>query len=64
MDTLPGGGNSFKMVLSPFWKGVYSKRKEIASQGSKFLAFRVDPFSRGAWCAEKTKKESLKLSPL
>ena len=25
------------------WKGVYSKRKEFAPKGSKFLPFRVDP---------------------
>ena len=28
-----------------FWKGIYSKRKEFASTGSKFFPFRVDPFS-------------------
>ena len=26
-------------------KGVYSIRKEFASEGSKFFPFRVDPFS-------------------
>ena len=31
----------------PFWKGVYSKRKEFAPHGSKFFPFRVDPFSEG-----------------
>ena len=33
--------------LSPFWKEVYSKRKEFAPTGSKFFPFRVDPFSEG-----------------
>ena len=27
-----------------FWKGVYSKRKEFAPKGSKFLPFGVEPF--------------------
>ena len=31
------GGNSFKMVLDPFWKGVFPKRKQI-------LFFEEDPF--------------------
>ena len=31
---------------SPFRKGVYSKRKELASEGSQFFPFRVDPFSK------------------
>ena len=31
------GGNSFKFVLAPFWKGVYSKRKEFAPDGSKSI---------------------------
>ena len=30
-----------------FWKGVYSKRKEFATHGSKFCPFRVDLFSEG-----------------
>ena len=30
-----------------FWKGVYSKKKEFATNGSKFCLFRVDPFSEG-----------------
>ena len=29
------------------WKGVYSKRKEFASKGSKFFPFREDPFQKG-----------------
>ena len=47
------GNNSFISILPPFWKGVYSKRKEFAPLGSKFFPFWVDPFSEGAWCARK-----------
>ena len=32
---------------SPFWKGVYSLRKEFAPSGSKFFPYRVDPFTEG-----------------
>ena len=35
---------------SSFWKEVYFKRKEFALRGSKFLPFRVDPFSEGRIC--------------
>ena len=28
--------------LPPFWKGVYSKRKEFAPNGSKFFSYRVE----------------------
>ena len=31
--------------ISPFCKGVYSKRKELAPKGSKFFPFKVNPFS-------------------
>ena len=31
----------------PFWKRVYSKRKEFAPKGSKFLPFIVDHFQKG-----------------
>ena len=41
------GYNSFKIVLPPVWKGVYSERKEFAPKRSKFFPFRVDPFSDG-----------------
>ena len=46
-------------ISSPFWKGIYSKRKEFAPKreqilsfwskpfGSKFFLFRVNPFSEG-----------------
>ena len=33
--------------LSPFWKGVYSK-KEFATHWSKFFPFLEKPFSEGA----------------
>ena len=31
--------------IKPLQKGVYSKRKEFAPNGSKFFPFRVDYFS-------------------
>ena len=31
----------------PFWKRVYSKRKEFAPKGSKFFSFKVDSFPEG-----------------
>ena len=31
----------------PFWKEVFSKKKEFAPRGNKFFLFRVDPFSEG-----------------
>ena len=46
-------GNSVDIVLPTFWKGVNSKRKELAPKGSQFFPFRVDPSSEGAWCAGK-----------
>ena len=36
-----------KMVIVPYWKGIFSKWKEFAPRGSKFLPFRVDTFSEG-----------------
>ena len=48
-----GGINSVRIFLFPFWNWFYSKRKEFAPVGSKFFPFRVDPFSKGAWCAGK-----------
>ena len=35
--------------LPPFWKGVYSKRKEFAPLVSKFFPFSADFFSEGRW---------------
>ena len=51
--SLSGGSNYFKIVLPPFRKGVYSKRKEFAPLRSNFFSFRFDPFSKGTWCAGK-----------
>ena len=34
-------------VCFPTRPGIYSKRKEFASKGSKFFPFRADPFQRG-----------------
>ena len=34
-------------TISPFWKGIYSTRKEFAPFGSKFFPCRVDHFSEG-----------------
>ena len=38
------GCNSVKLFLPPFFKWVYSKRKEFVSQGRKFFPFRIHPF--------------------
>ena len=40
-----GGGQLSKLFLPPFWKGVYSQRKEFAPRGSKFFSFSVDTIS-------------------
>ena len=53
MDTLPGEVTPVKIILPPFWSGLYSKRKEFAPFGSKFFSFRVDPFSERDWYAGK-----------
>ena len=53
-----------KIAFVPFWKGVYTIRKEFAPSGSKFFPNRVDRFSEGAWCAEKANRKSQNLSPL
>ena len=45
-------------IWNPFWKGVYSKRKEFAPNGSKFFPFRVDPFSG------RSQKQFWQLPPL
>ena len=37
----------FSSSSDPFWKVVYSKRKEFAPMGSKVFPFRVDPISEG-----------------
>ena len=43
------GDNSIKTQCSvPFWKGVFSIRKEFAPIRSKFFPYRVDLFSEVA----------------
>ena len=55
-----GGGISFKIVLCPFWKGVFSKRKEFAPGGSKFFSYRVDTFPKAPGVQE-SKPDVIKL---
>ena len=50
------------MVLPPFWKGVYSKRKEFAPLGSKFFPFRVGTFHKQNYMHES--KQEVKKSHL
>ena len=45
--------------LLPFWKVVYSKRKELDPNG-KFFPYRAEPFSEGAWLQE-SKQEVTKI---
>ena len=45
MDKPSWGGNSVQIILLPFWKVFYSKRKEFAPLGSQFFSYRVDPIS-------------------
>ena len=52
-DALSMWRNAFKIILAPFWKRVFSKRKEFAPSGSKLFPFRADPFSEGTWCADQ-----------
>ena len=54
--------NSFTMVLHPFWKGIYYKRKEFAPIGSKFFPFRADPFSEGEVCRKANRKSEKAIS--
>ena len=35
-----------KQQQTPFWKGVFPKRKEFTPLGNKFFSFKVDPFYR------------------
>ena len=53
------GRQLLKIVLSPFWKGVYAKRKEFVPS---FL-FRVDPFNKGLGVQE-SKQEVIKVLSL
>ena len=56
------GGNSAKIILPPFWKGVYSKRKEFAPKGSKFFPFRVDPFQKESDMQEQKEEVTIIVS--
>ena len=47
IDTLFGRQFCQTVVLPPFWKGIYSKRKEFAPLWNKLFSFRVNPFSEG-----------------
>ena len=48
-------GNSFKIVLPPFWIGTHSKRKGFAPCECKFFHFRVDHFVEGIrWTVMQT----------
>ena len=38
---------ALKIILTPFWKRVYSKTKQHLPFGRKFFPFRVDSFSEG-----------------
>ena len=55
------GGNSLKLFLPTFWKGVYPKRKEFAPLGNKLFFFSEVSFSEGDLCAEKQKQEVTKV---
>ena len=52
MDT-SGVATPSKQFLPPSENGAFSKMKEFAPCRSKFLTFRVGPFSEGAWYARK-----------
>ena len=53
------GNSSSKYVFAPFWKEVYSKRKEFAPLWSEFIPFRIDPFSeRDLVCRLQTDHKS------
>ena len=47
------GENSIRIGFVPFWKVVYSFRREFTPRGNKYFPNRVDPFSKGDWCAVK-----------
>ena len=61
--TLSGAETLTKIILPAFWKGIYFKRKEFASQGSKLFPFRVDPFTEGTWSADTQTEGHQELSP-
>ena len=49
-------------LFPPFWKRVYTKRKEYAPPGSNFFPFRVDTFQRRLSVQGSKRKSSTKLS--
>ena len=52
MDTL-SGEIIIKIVVSVFYKGVYSERTELAPPSNKFCPYMKDPFPEEAGCAGK-----------
>ena len=57
------GGNSVKRYFVTPLKWVYSKMRMISLLWRKFSHFRVDPFSKEAWCPGKQTRNR-RLSPL
>ena len=53
-----------RQLFLSFWKGVYSKWKEFAPNGSKIFPLRVDPFSEGDLVCRKAKRKLRKSSPI
>ena len=49
-ETIIGTSCLLTCIPVPFWKGIYSKRKEFVPIVSKFFPFRIDPFSEGNKC--------------
>ena len=47
MDALPWGDNSVTYFLPPFWKGVYSKMKELLPGGANSPLLEQSPFQKG-----------------
>ena len=47
-NTLSGETTLVKYDFVPFWKWVYSIRKEFAPIGSKFFPYRIDPIFIGS----------------
>ena len=59
MDTLSGDVTQSELLLPPFWKGVYYKRKAFAPKGSKCFPFIVNPYFRRTLFCRKAKVVSL-----
>ena len=47
------GDESVRLVLVPSEKGYTLKEISCSQRGSRFLSYRGDPFSEGAWIALK-----------